>query len=299
VPGGSGPIFILYVDESGVEELNAGPQHFVLLGLMIPAADWKNLDAAIEAVKTRYGLAGVEIHTAWMARRYVEQEKIGGFDALDWDGRRKAFEQEVLRRGGVLGVRGNTKKIKAYRRETRETGRYAHLTRDERQTCLEDLATELARWEGIRIFADAISKRDFQPGARTPYEMAFEQVLTRYQTFLTRVRGTGIVVHDNNDTVAPRLHQLCRKFHEQGTFYRQIPNIVETPLFVDSSLTAMIQMADLCSYSLRRALENNESEIWDIVEPCVDEYRGNKVGVRHYTGPRPCSCRVCVAHGRT
>lgn len=198
----------------------------------------------------------------------------------------------------MLGVRGDRKKIKAYRKECRETGRYAHLTRDERLACLRDLATELAKWEGIRIFADAISKADFQLGTRSPYEMAFEQVLTRYQTYLSHVGDTGIVVHDNNATVAPRLHQLCRRFHEEGTFYRQIPNIVETPLFVDSALTAMIQMADLCSFSLRRALEKNETEIWDIVESCVDEYRGIKVGVRHFTGPRPCTCRICIAHGR-
>lgn len=291
-------MYILYVDESGVEELNVPPPHFVLLGLMVPASDWKQLDAAIESIKGRYDLAGVEIHTAWMARRYSEQEKTAGFAALDREARAKAFQGEVQRRSGVLGVRGNAKKIKAYRKESRETSRYAHLARDERLACLAELATELAKWNGIRIFADAISKADFQPGSRSPYEMAFEQVLTRYQTYLTHVGGTGIVVHDNNDTVAPRLHQLSRKFHQEGTFYRQIPNIVETPLFVDSSLTAMIQLADLCSVSLRWELEGRAAGLWGILEPRVDEFRGKRVGVRHYTGSRACSCRVCIAHGR-
>ncbi len=291
-------MYILYVDESGVEELNVPPPHFILLGLMIPAVEWKSLDAAIEAVKSRFELSGIEIHTAWMARRYSEQEKVAGFAALDRKSRTRTFQLEVQRRSGVLGVRGNTKKIKAYRRETRETGRYAHLTRVERWTCLKELAAELAKWPGITLFADAISKPDYIAGTRTPYEMAFEQVLTRYQAHLARVAGTGIVVHDNNTTVAPRLHQLARKFHEQGTFYRQIPNIVETPLFVDSGLTAMIQMADLCSFALRRALERNDFELWGLLQSCVDEYHGKKVGVRHFTGPRNCSCPTCVAHGR-
>ncbi|NOZ95366.1 MAG: hypothetical protein GXP47_11620 [Acidobacteria bacterium] len=47
-----------------------------------------------------------------------------------------------------------------------------------------------------------------------------------------------------------------------------------------------------------RVIERNDTELWDIAEPRVDEYRGNTVGVRHYTGSRPCSCRICVAHGR-
>jgi hypothetical protein len=32
-----GAVYILYMDESGVEELGAGTSHFVLLGLVIPA----------------------------------------------------------------------------------------------------------------------------------------------------------------------------------------------------------------------------------------------------------------------
>jgi hypothetical protein len=291
-------VYILYVDESGVEELNVPPPHFVLLGLMIPATDWKPLDSALERVKSAYDLIGIEIHSAWMTRRYSEQESIAQFDALDRQARVQAFERAVLRRAGELGVRGDRAKIKAYRRASGEVRRYAHLTRVERLACLRDLATELSRWDGIRIFADAISKPDFPSGLRSPYEMGFEQVLTRYQAYLSRVGDSGIVVHDNNSKVAPRIHALSRKFHEEGTFYRAIPNIVETPLFVDSSLTAMIQMADLCSFALRRLVEKNDAVLWDIVEPCVDEVRGIKVGVRHYTGRRPCSCRICVAHGR-
>jgi len=128
--------------------------------------------------------------------------------------------------------------------------------------------------------------------------MAFEQVLTRYQSFLSRSESIGIVVHDNNTKVAPRLHELSLKFHQVGTLYKQISNVVETPLFVDSYFTSMIQMADLCAFSLRRFIENDEADLWEIIEPCGDELNGIKVGIRHYTAKRPCKCRICQAHGR-
>ena len=70
------------------------PPHFVLLGLMIQATDWKRLDAAIERVKGGYGLANVEIHTAWMIRRYSEQEVIPGFESLNREARTNAFQQD-------------------------------------------------------------------------------------------------------------------------------------------------------------------------------------------------------------
>lgn len=132
----------------------------------------------------------------------------------------------------------------------------------------------------------------------TPYELAFEQVLTRFQAFLALKNDVGIVVHDNNVTAAPRLTKLTRKFHLVGTLYRNIDNIIETPLFVDSSLTSMVQMADLCAYALRRFIENGERKLWSIVEPRVDRKNKVSVGLRHYTGKRPCSCQICLDHGR-
>jgi hypothetical protein len=108
----------------------------------------------------------------------------------------------------------------------------------------------------------------------------------------------GIIISDNNDTAAPRLTNLSRKFHKNGTLYRDIVNIVENPLFVDSGLTSMIQMADLCAYALRRSIENDETELWSIVEPRVELLGNATVGVRHYTAKRPCTCRICTGHGR-
>ncbi len=291
----------LYVDESGVEELNAGTSHFVLLGLAIRADQWRPIDQALDTIKGKFGLRGVEIHTAWMARRYSEQEGVQGFAQLGPGDRRTRVDAEIRRRAGVIGVQGNKQRVKAYRRESVAIRPYVHLTRDERRECLRQLASELAKRADICIFADAISKSDFTPGKYTPYELAFEQVLTRYQTFLERCSSTGIVVHDNNTKVAPRIHDLSRKFHQDGTIYKRITRVVETPLFVDSAFTSMIQMSDLCSYALRRMIENNESDLWDLVEPrvCRDQQQQQlHVGVRHYTGKRACNCRICANHRR-
>lgn len=290
---------ILYVDESGTEDLKAQTEHFVLLGLAIKGEFWKSQDALIESIKRRYDLEGIEIHTAWMMRRYVEQERIASFDSLSRQERRQLAEQEIARRAGTLGVSGNRKKLKAYRTEAKKIRPYVHLTREERRQCLLDLADQIGRLGTMRIFAEAIFKPAFSSDLVTPYEQAFEQVLTRYQAYLERSDGMGIVVHDQNTTVAPRLMSLTRKFHKQGTLFRKIDNVVETPLFVDSELTSMIQMADLGAYALRRFLEKEESELWLLLESRVDQVSGRHVGVRHYTGKQPCDCRICKNHGRT
>lgn len=291
-------MYILYVDESGTEEIGAKPDHFVLLGMAIRGDYWKTQDALIESIKARYDLRGVEIHTAWMSRRYVEQERIPKFAMHDHARRRELAEKEVARRAGELGVRKHAKKSKAYRTESRKISPYLHLTLEERKKCLLELGEEVGRWGTARIFAEAILKDAFSQKGVTPYEQAFEQILTRYQAFLERVNEMGIVVHDRNSKVAPRLMSLTRKFHSSGTLFRKINNIVETPLFVDSNLTSMIQLADLAAYALRRFLENGEIHLWNTVRSRVDQVNGVHVGVRHFTGRKQCDCEICKAHGR-
>lgn len=97
-------MYILYMDESGVEELGAGTSHFVLLGLVIPAEKWKLLDTTLGTVKAQYGLREQEIHTAWMHRRYSEQESVDEFEALSPDDTRAAAEAAIRRRAGIIGA---------------------------------------------------------------------------------------------------------------------------------------------------------------------------------------------------
>lgn len=105
----------------------------------------------------------------------------------------------------------------------------------------------------------------------------------------------GLLIHDNNETVAKRHTELMKKFHQAGTLWTGVKSIVETPLFVDSQLTSMVQIADLCAYALRRYLENNEDEIFSLVFQRADRKDGIAVGVRHFTSPS-CLCKICGAH---
>jgi hypothetical protein len=209
-------MYILYIDESGVEQLGAGTSHFVLLGLAVRIDQWKTLDSNLEREKKAFELGGIEIHCGWMARRYSEQESTRDFEGLSRPERKAAGLKAIQRRAGVIGVSGKKEKIKAYRVESKKIAAYLHLTREERFQCLEKLATELAGWPSVRIFADAISKPDFNPGKYTPYELAFEQIVSRYQTFLAKQGQKGIIVSDNNATAAPRLTALSRQFHKDG-----------------------------------------------------------------------------------
>lgn len=86
-----------------------------------------------------------------------------------------------------------------------------------------------------------------------------------------------------------------RKFHHKGTQWTPVENIIETPLFVYSQLTSMVQLADICSYALRRYVENGEEDLFKLVFERADRKDGAVVGVRHFS-KHDCNCLICAAH---
>lgn len=172
---------------------------------------------------------------------------------------------------------------------------------------LLQLAGTMANWLDSYIFCDAIDKTSLvgRSGATPPIEEAFLQVVTRFHSFL-QAQGNaelGLLIADNNQAASTRLTDVMRDFYTRGAgtqyrWRRTVDQIVETPLFVDSYLTGMIQLADVAAYSVRRFFENNETDLFDRIYGRFHSTGGRLVGLRHFTGATVCRCRVCVAHGR-
>lgn len=293
-------MYLCYLDESGTSEIPGNTSHYVLSGLSIPVHKWKYCDNRISNLKNKWTLSGCELHTAWMRRPYIEQVKIPDFEKMDYQGRRVAVnsyrKNELLRLQKV-----NPKLYKQVKKNYRKTDPYIHLTYQEREDILLELSAEIGKWDFARLFAECIDKIYFDPllSSQTPDEQAFEQVVSRFEQYLqitsNENKNLGLIIHDNNQTVAMRLTELMIEFHKKGTLWTKLKNIIETPLFVDSKLTSMVQIADLCSYSLRRYLENGETEIFYSIFKRADRKGKKVVGIRHFSS-NDCKCEICKAH---
>ena len=296
-------MYLCYIDESGTSDIAGNTSHFVLAGVSIPIWHWRDADGEVMAIKRRYGLEDAEIHTAWLLRKYLEQFRIDGFDTLT----RTQRSSEVRRaRATHLLQLQKSNKHRAYRQTKKNyahTDAYVHLTLQERTDFVAEIARCVSGWGFARLFAECIDKPYFDP-ARTRAsvdEQAFEQLVSRLETYLQKTddtqgqRNYGLIVHDNNETVERKHTLLMRDFHRKGTLWIDIERIIETPLFVDSQLTSMVQIADLCAYSLRRFLENGETQLFDHIYTRADRYLGRVVGVRHFTD-ETCQCAICRGH---
>ena len=178
------------------------------------------------------------------------------------------------------------------------------MTREERISFISTIATVVSGWGFARVFAECIDKTHFDPvrSNLTIDEQAFEQVISRFETYLRKTQGEslqtnfGLLIHDNNETIAGKHTALMKKFHSTGTFWTGINHIIETPLFVDSQLTSMVQIADLCSYAIRRYIENGERDLFDKIFQRGDRMGAVVVGIRHFA--RNCECLICDGHRR-
>lgn len=168
---------------------------------------------------------------------------------------------------------------------------------------VQEIAQHVSNWGYARLFAECVDKIHFDPvrASLTVDEQAFEQIVSRFEQYLKIVgansstQNFGLLIHDNNETVSKKHTQLMKRFLQSGTLWTDVQNIIETPLFVDSQLTSMVQIADLCSYALRRYLENGESYLFDLIFDRADRKGDVVVGIRHFTNAS-CTCKICQAH---
>jgi hypothetical protein len=297
-------MYLCYIDESGTPELPGNSSHFVLAGVSVPIWHWKDADRGISSVLAGYGLADAELHTAWMLRPYLEQSRIPNFDNQTRSQRRALVDR--YRAGELLRLQqaANSKAYRQAKKNYAHTTAYAHLTHAERQRAVYEIADMVGSWGFARLFAECIDKLYFDPTrtTRSIGEQAFEQVISRFEQYLQKThesaagqKNFGLLVHDNNQTVSHKHTEMMRKFHKSGTLWTHVDRIIETPLFVDSRLTRLVQIADLCSYALRRYVERGEAALFQRVFPRADRFKGFAVGVRHWA-PQSCTCDICKSH---
>lgn len=310
---------LFYIDESGTPETSGNSKQFVLAAIGLPIDFWREADQALQRIKFRYGIKEEEeVHVAWMCRTYHEQTCIENFEKLSAEERRLAVKAE---RAKFINTR--KKEAKAEKDETKKrkilktisdakklfnkTEAYTHLTETERRQFVRDLAEIVGRWKDVRIFAEIIDKSNYTPPAHslTPTTQAFEQVVLRIEKFLEkksswRHNTRGILIYDNNPSVASQLTLNMKNYFKKGTFLSSVKHLVEVPLFIDSSFSGMVQIADLCAYALRRYVEFNEKELVDLISPRFDKKPRTHhiLGVRHYTSNTECQCIFPHKHPR-
>jgi hypothetical protein len=147
-------------------------------------------------------------------------------------------------------------------------------------------------------FACAVHKASY-PG-RDPMEIAFEDLCSRFDKLLWRLRDNGdnqrgMIVLDES-TYETTLQKLTRDFRTLGTRWNVIRNIVDVPFFVDSRASRCVQIADHVAYSVFRRYESGDTNYLDIIHSRFDSDGRVIHGLSHKQQINAsCHCSACVS----
>lgn len=95
------------------------------------------------------------------------------------------------------------------------------------------------------------------------------------------------------------LHALLEQYRKTGASFGKIGHLAEIPLFTDSRLTRMMQLADFVAYAVFRRYEHGDSSYLDIILPKFQQSGGKLHGLMHLNANRDgCYCPACITRRR-
>jgi len=177
------------------------------------------------------------------------------------------------------------------------------MSREEAQGVIKAVLGVLRESYGsARAFACAIHKASYR--GRDPVELAFEDICSRFDRYLARLRGEGdrqrgllILDESAHETT---LQTMAREFRTLGTRWGVIHNLAETPLFVDSRASRLVQVADHVAYAVFRRYNAGDTNYFDIIGGKFSSPDGVLHGLAHKQSIDPaCMCPACMSRRLT
>jgi hypothetical protein len=175
---------------------------------------------------------------------------------------------------------------------------WKRMSKDEARGVIRAVLQVLAKsYDSARAFACAIHKESFP--LADPLEVAFEDLCSRFDLYLSRLRAEGdrqrgllILDESSHETT---LQRMARGFRTLGTKWGVIKNLADIPFFVDSRASRLIQLADSVAYAVFRRYNSGDTQYFDIIASKFDQAGGVLHGLAHkQTNNQDCMCPACM-----
>ena len=135
---------------------------------------------------------------------------------------------------------------------SRRSQPWKRMTKDAARGAIKSVLNVLAEaYESARAFACVVHKDSFPN--RDPMEVAFEDLCSRFDLYLKRLRAEGdtqrgLVILDKSSHETT-LQQMAVDFRTLVTSWGVIKNLEDTPLFVDPRASGCIRLAERVAYA--------------------------------------------------
>jgi hypothetical protein len=179
------------------------------------------------------------------------------------------------------------------------------LSKLQRKQIINDVLALLPKSNSsCRAFACAVHKCSFP--TVDPLAMAFEDLCSRFDLYLHQVRQEqgnqqcGLIILDES-AHETSLQSLARQFRQLGTRWGVVRHIADTPMFLKSSASRIVQLADHVAYAVFRRYEAGDTSYFDTFASRFFESQGIVHGLAHKQAPEMaalCMCPACFSRRR-
>lgn len=230
-------MYFVYVDESGTRD---------------PQTTGQRKDGSIFEKDWLYVLIGVSLfEMKWFQFEYIINQK------------KLSFLQNIKKRDNIILELADTEVKSTQIRITKERQKHKFLSRltSEELAELVELFLKQPAYHSMKIFAVVIDKRLLHSymDQEKIHRKAYELLLERVQWFMKMEHDKHRALMVLDDCGLQMNRALAMKhsyFQREGTSSgSRISHIVEMPMFVESSLSNGVQLADLCAYNVYRAFK--------------------------------------------
>ena len=156
-------------------------------------------------------------------------------------------------------------------------GKWRSYPKEDRIKAIQDaLQVFMSAHPSNCLFASVINKKQVFP--KDPIEVAFEQLASRFDHYLTRLHKKGdthrgIIIFDKS-TYESSIQSLAADFRTIGHQWGLIRNFAEVPLFIDSRASRLTQLADLIAYAIYRNFEKSDNSLFTLISKRFDSEAG-------------------------
>lgn len=154
--------------------------------------------------------------------------------------------------------------------------------------------------ENVCLFAVVMHKASFEtldPIRRTCEEMSghFEAFLSRLEMSREGEKQRGLLIFDHS-RYTQTLHALLTQFRTTGASFGKVTHLADAPLFADSKITRVLQIADFVAYAVFKRYERGDSQFMDLIIKKFDQADGRVHGLVHLvTDYHNCYCPACLS----
>lgn len=154
------------------------------------------------------------------------------------------------------------------------------------------------------LFGCAVEKEYAKIRNEDPYERAFEDIVSRFDMFMSRVnrqamsegkeeqRGLIVLAESGYEKT---VGLLARRLRNRGTRWGALHNVTDVPLFAPARDTRLLQYADFCANAIYGRYHAKLTADFDLIAIKFDQEGSSLHGLAHLTSDSACSCIACFS----